>query len=399
MRTVSQLNTLLSSYLYTRADGQSVGTTTLGMLNAVLPVLYAMGDWKALLHTYEVDVSAGYFCLPPDDESVVGATLKGYPMEIRTQNYEFQQQGPGKITRPVSYAYGLIDQGMQTLMSDISSDGCDELIFTCATATFASGDIATITYTDTDEGYAQIALPLNAMSVTISSIADGGTDDDTGEELTELTVTTTTGLGLVAGLGLTITPADPVGDISFVGTFRIHSVPSSTTIMIVKSWAFETMSGTAVGAARLMPVSTIASVESIVYTSLPGRTVVKDADGIIYGILPAGDGVASFRRYACPQIPTTATEADEWDLVALVKRAFIPLTGNSDLVYLDNIPALTAAFLAVVARDGGDYDREAKMWEKARAILDKELFDTRGGADYLPSIELWGEGIPGMCNL
>jgi hypothetical protein len=397
LRTVSQLNTLLSPYL--AVGTQSGSTTTLTMLNSCLPVMYAMGDWRSLKTEYEIAATSGYFCLPPDYEAVLSASLAEAPMQINSIDYQTRYTGPGRLVRPVGSAYGLIDRGMKSLMSDIAEEGIDELIFTCASAAFASGDTATVTYSDTEEGYTQVVLPLHTITVAASGgtaitvAADGGTDATTGEVLTTLTVTSST--GLVAGLGLTISQLTGT-DATYIGTFRIHSVASATSIKIVKAYVALTGTLAAVSTPRLMPVSTIESVESIVYESLPGRTLVKDADGIIYADLLAGSGVASYRRYECPQVPEDAEEDDEWTVRATVKRAFIPLTSNSDIVHLDSIPALTSAFLAVVARDASDHEREEMLWARVRAILDKELFDAKGGVTDLPEIQLWGEGLPGM---
>ena len=317
-------------------------------------------------------------------------------MDIHSMDYQTKADGIGTLYRPVSRIYGLQDAGMVALMSDIADEGAEELIFTCASADFESGDTAKITYTDTDEGYAQVTLPLHAISVTISAAASGGTDAVTGEVLTTLTVASST--GLVAGLGLTITQLTGT-DTTYISQFRIHSVVNATSIKIVKSYV--ALSGTIAGVtdATLIPVSTIASVESLVYTSLPGRTLVKDADDILYAILPTGDGVSQYRRYECPQVDTASSDTDEWTVIAIVKRAFTPLTETSDLVYLDSIPALTAAFLSIVARDAGDHDREAMLWNRAIKILDKELADNNGGVKHTPNFQPWGRGVGSVPSL
>ena len=150
-------------------------------------------------------------------------------------------------------------------------------------------------------------------------------------------------------------------------------------------------SGTSV---TLTPASNIMSVESIKFTSLPSRVVVTDADGVIYAILPPGDGVSQYRRYKVPQPPPDTT--DEWVLTCLVKRRFIPLTSTSDIVYLDNLTALKHAFLAVVAEDNADLDRAAKHWAACEKQLQSELTQNRGGAKGYPNINIWGAGVAGL---
>ncbi len=309
MKTVAQINTLLASYL-PRADGSSPATTTILMLNQVLPRLYDLGVWKDLRAEWEADVSAGYFCLPPDYESVVSARLNDYPIDVQTQHYEYQSRGPGFLERPVAAIFGLVDQGYVSLMSDVPAEGIESLTFTLSSGTFASGDNITVRYATT----------------------------------------------------------------SGVTTFT-----SSPT------------SGTSV---TLTPASNITSVLEIQYTSIPSRMVVTDPDAYIYAIITPGDGVAQYRRYNVPQVNTNT--ADEWILTALCKRKFVPLTANTDIVYLDNLTVLKHAFLAVVAEDGGDLNQAEIHWRKCKDQLNAELAEARGGAKGYPQIEIWGKGAPAL---
>lgn len=380
MRTVAQITTELTPYLAV-ANRNSAGTSILAMLNLVLPRLYSEGDWDRLLYPYEVDAVSGYFCLPPEAECITRATLNSMPIDINDQIYEYQIGGPGQIERPVGHAIGLIDQGYRSLMSEIAEEGADEFIFTSNSA-FASGDTVLITYEDTDAGYTQVTLPLHTISIVISGAADGGSG------LTDLTVTSSA--GLVAGLGLTITQLTGT-DATYISTFRIASVPDATSVIIVKDYV--ALTGTIAGAStpRLMPESTIASVESLVYTSLPAKTWMKDADGITYAILSPGSGAAEFRRYEVPQVPPEST--DEWPVECILKRKFIPLTASTDLVYLDNLTALRYAFQAACYEDEGDSERAHVYWGKAIKSLNDHLADKRGGAKKNVTFNPWGEGV------
>jgi len=399
MRTVSNISTILGTAYLAASDGQSVGTSIIPMLNLALPRLYEMGPWKALLVETQINCTAGYAVLPPDYESILAAMVNDAHVPIQSMLYEYQHNGPGIISQPASTIYGIIDEGYVTLMSDPPDGGIEELIFT-STSAFASGDIATITYTDTDEGYTQVALPLATTTVAsasspaaISAAADGGTDSATGEVLTTLTTANNASMGLVAGLGLTLSQLTGT-DASYIGTFRIHSIPTTTSVKIVKSYVALTGTLAAVTTPRLMPVSTISSVESLVYTSLPARTVVSDLDETIYGILPAGDGVSQYRRYKVPQ-PEEDT-ATTYTLQAVCKRAFIPLTANTDQVYLDNLNVLRHAFLAIIAEDHSDLETAGKHWGIVKNILNEELATARGGIQARPNLNIWGDGIAPM---
>ena len=388
MRTVAQLDAILSPYL--AVGTRSHGTTTIRMLNLVLPQLYGMGAWKALMVEIALDCSAGYAALPPDCESISKVLVNDSWLPINSMSYEYMEAGPGIVGAGSSWIYGIIDKGYVPLMSDPPSGGIDELIFT-STSAFASGDTATVTYTDSEDGYAQVVLPLNAISGTFATSATHSTGTETKLNAASNPVSA----GFVVGMGVTITGAAVA---AYNDSWRVTEISATGGsgngyIVINKTWA-ATDSGAFTGNATLYPANTILSVESIVYASLPARVIVKDADAVVYAILPASDGVAQYRRYQVPQPPETTTE--DWTLQALCKRAFLPLVNTTDFVYLDNIQVLKNAFLAVVAEDASDCDRAAKHWAIAKVLLNQELAEANGGVKHIPNLQLWGDGIPGL---
>jgi hypothetical protein len=377
MKTVSQLSSVLSGYL--PAVGPSP-TTMVGMLNQVLPRLYEQGDYQCLLTEWETDVSSGYFPLPPQYSAIISATLNDVPVVIRSLKYETQHPGTGPLSNGVSETFGFIDKGLFPLMSEIASVGADEFIFT-STAAFASGDVVTVTYNDSVDGYLVTAVPLHAIAPTFSAASDSGDGN------TILTVSSST--GLVANMGITITGAST----AYNATWRVVSVTDATHIVIDKEWT-ATTTGTIANAKRLMPPNAISSVIKVEYASLPADTMMKDADGIIYAILPAGDGISQFRRFNCPQVPSETT--DEYLATCIVKRAFIPLTSTSDVVYIDNIQALKYGIQAVIYEDQGEFQAATISWGKAKKAMDDQEWDTRGGVQETQSVNPWGTGIAGI---
>lgn len=385
MRTVAQLTTELTPYL-AKATGNSAGTSMTGMLNIVLPRLCSEGDWSKLLYPWETtDASSGYFCIPPEAECVVRVTLEDIPLAIRDQTYDYQQNGPGKFTRPVGFDFGIVDRGFTSLMSELPTGGADEFIFT-TTGTFADGDYVQIIYSDTTDGYTEVTLPLEPLSPsrTITAAADDGGG------LVRLAVNSTS--ELVEGMGITVVVS--TGDSGYAGTWRINSVDTGNSYVYLEKAYAGNFTGTFTNARRLMPSDTIASVSSLVYTSLPARTLMKDADGIIYAILPPGDGVSAYRRYDVPQVPEDTT--DEWTASCILKRKFIPITATTDIVYLDNVTALRYAFQAVCYEDEGDFERSHIFWGKAKKALEDQLHDQRGGVVKIPEFNVWGDGVPPM---
>lgn len=389
--TVSNLSSLLSPYLATGA--QSAATTVAGMLNACGPKLQSLGDWKDLRHPVTYNVASGRFSLPMSEECALTVSLNGVPIDIMDMSVTTQYGMPGEIIRPCGWDTGIIDNGWKPLMEEPPEDGIEYLEFTSATNTaFASGDIVTVTYEDTDDGYTQVALPLNTISTAITAAVTHASGAETN-------LTVTSSAGYVVGAGVTISGgSNPAYD----GDWRVTAVPDGTHVVINKTFAAGAITGTIATNRTLQPANAIASVESMVYASLPSIVNVTSGTGddeVFYGIIPAGDGVASFRRYEVPQVPEDPQNPDDWNVVAILKRAYVPVTSNSDIVYLSNIPAWTAAFLAVVARDASDYDREAAMWNEAQKCLDQELRNTHGGTKKLPIINPFGHGMPGLSNL
>jgi len=378
MKTVTQINSVLSTYL--PASGGVSPSTMIGMLNQVLPRIYEMGDWQALLTEWEVDISSGYFFLPPDYVTINSATINGDPVQIRSLSYETQYPGTGPLSGGVGSAYGFIDKGLGPLMSEISTEGADEFLFT-STSSFSSGDTVTVTFNDAVDGRIEVTIPLHAISTSITSASDAGSGNTT------LVVSSTT--GFVANMGVTITGAGT----GYNDTWRVVSVTDATHLVIAKAFT-ATTTGTVANAKALYPPYLISSVEKVEYASLPAKVMMKDADDIIYAILPPGDGISQYRRFNCPQVPEDTTE--EFLATCVVKRAFIPLTANSDAVHIDNIAAIKSAIFAVIYEDRGELEAADIQWQKAKKFLEDETWNVRGGVQETQSVNPWGAGISGI---
>lgn len=162
MKTVAQINSMLSAYLPLN-DGHSAATSILPMLNQVLARLYNMGNWRALQQEIQLDVSSGYVCLPEDYESILSARVNDIPIEINGQHYEYQRTGPGLLERPVSYIFGLTDEGFVPTMSDLPSAGLEDLTFTLIEGTWAADDFIRVEYV-TEDGKIVYSPTLTGLS-------------------------------------------------------------------------------------------------------------------------------------------------------------------------------------------------------------------------------------------
>jgi hypothetical protein len=245
MRTVAQINSVLSTYLPV-ADGHSAATSILPMLNQVLPRLYNMGNWRALQQEVELDVSAGYICLPEDYESLLSVRINDIPAEIRGQHYEYQTTGPGFLERPVSFFFGLTDEGFIPTMSDLPITGLDEMIFTLINGTWDSSDSIRVEYvtedgrfvwTPTLTGLSTITLTpaepiLSVQSIQYTSMPNRVTVKDSDDYLYAV---------LMAGDGVTEyrrysvpqVPENPTGEwtISGIAKQKFRQLTSNTDIV------------------------------------------------------------------------------------------------------------------------------------------------------------------------
>jgi hypothetical protein len=104
-----------------------------------------------------------------------------------------------------------------------------------------------------------------------------------------------------------------------------------------------------------------------------------------------GDFVARYRRYRTSQ----PSNGDTQKVFLLLKRAFLPLMDESDIVYLGNVNAIKCAILATTAEDNADIERSGYHWQVCRQLLEEEKDASRGGARQVFTIDPYsGNGTP-----
>lgn len=62
------------------------------------------------------------------------------------------------------------------------------------------------------------------------------------------------------------------------------------------------------------------------------------------------------------------------------KRRYADLTGDSDIVYPDNVGALKLGLMSLAYEDSGDFEKAELYFSKCLALLNDELTEARGGA-------------------
>jgi hypothetical protein len=103
-----------------------------------------------------------------------------------------------------------------------------------------------------------------------------------------------------------------------------------------------------------------------------------------------GDQIFRYRRYRT-RTPSNVTQ----DIFLLLKRAFVPITDESDIVYLGNVNAIKSGILATTAEDNADIERANYHWQVCKQLLEDEKDAYRGGARQVMRVDPYsGNGTP-----
>lgn len=109
------------------------------------------------------------------------------------------------------------------------------------------------------------------------------------------------------------------------------------------------------------------------------RTDVNDSDTNIAEIL-VGSDLVRYRRFR------VAGARDSTYVHVLVKRAWLPLSASTDIVWLGNLSAWKHALLGKLAEDNADIDRANYHWAVCKQMLEDEKDASRGAA--IPKLDL-----------
>lgn len=103
-----------------------------------------------------------------------------------------------------------------------------------------------------------------------------------------------------------------------------------------------------------------------------------------------GDQIFRYRRYRT-RTPSNATQ----EIFLLLKRAFVPIMDESDIVYLGNVNAIKSGILATTAEDNADIERANYHWQVCKQLLEDEKDAYRGGARQTMRVDPYsGNGSP-----
>lgn len=120
-------------------------------------------------------------------------------------------------------------------------------------------------------------------------------------------------------------------------------------------------------------------IESILHDDVPAEVdvvAVNQDDSSEYVLARVrGDGVARYRHYRFSN-----PNAETIDIKMLLKRAWIPVIDDTDVIYLGNLSALKHGLLGMLAEDNADLERAQYHWTICRQLLDEELDMARSAA-------------------
>ena len=103
-----------------------------------------------------------------------------------------------------------------------------------------------------------------------------------------------------------------------------------------------------------------------------------------------GDVIFRYRRYRV-RTPSNVTQ----EIFLLLKRSFIPIMGESDIVYLGNVNCIKHGILATTAEDNADIERANYHWQVCKQLLEDEKDAYRGGARQSMRVDPYsGNGSP-----
>ena len=103
-----------------------------------------------------------------------------------------------------------------------------------------------------------------------------------------------------------------------------------------------------------------------------------------------GDQIFRYRRYRT-KTPSGLTQ----EVFLLLKRAFVPIMDESDIVYLGNVNAIKSGILATTAEDNADIERANYHWQVCKQLLEDEKDAYRGGARQVMRVDPYsGNGTP-----
>ena len=397
-------------------------------LNLALPRLYNMGMWRDLLFEHVVSTSDGTFTIPDHAESVIAALLDptgdtvdySYPQEIRSQFHDYNIMGRNdRAGENTLAAFGIVDDGYSPTIEEVTAPsgftgyqiavhpifpnvavptvaGTENLIINYSvlagakTATLSLGGESVVNVGDYDvQNVSQIKVGGVSLGEDVDVVvvprgyggSVGSAVNDSHPSLTLAGITDSAPLGSFTQSANVITvPVTDASDVSVGDIININGFPNSTG---------------GVNANTEYRVTGVDKTNNKVflYRSVSATdTWAADSDSKVFhypvtklAVVNAAGTVSRFRRY---RVDVNNQKAS---LRLLLKRKFVTLVDENDVIHVSSLSAIKHAMLGNIAEENADLERANYHWSVCRNILDEQLDAHRGAAK--PAIRFDPSGV------
>ena len=403
-------------------------------LNLALPRLYNMGLWRDLLFEHVVSTSDGTFTIPDYAESVIAALLDptgdtvdySYPQEIRSQFHDYNIVGRNdRAGENTLAAFGIVDDGYAPSQNELKP------IADLSPASQGYYLIITPSFPD-------LSLPptvSDSRKVTVVFKVKAGTKTETfnlnsqqflagaDSDVSEILEVKTEGVDLgqevkVVAYYVTTNPVDQ--ELTLSGTTvkqggGTGSGSSTTTITVPVTDASSVKEGDfisfdnwdSVSGVDISAVPSLFVVSGVDTTSTPHNIYVarSTSAAITWNLVGADGASGKIYHYDTTQLATVRqpnkvsryrryrvdANNQKASLRLLLKRKFVPLLDQNDLVYVSSLHAIKHAMLGNIAEENADLERANYHWSVCRNVLDEQLDAHRGAAK--PAVRLDPSGV------
>ena len=379
-------------------------------LNLALPRLYNMGMWRDLLFEHVVSTSDGTFTIPAHAESIVAALLDStgdsvdysYPQKIRSQFHDYNIVGRNDRDGENTLAsFGIVDDGYSPTIEEITAPsgftgyqiavhpifpnvavptvvGTENLIINYSvlagakTATLSLGGESVVNVGDYDvQNVSQIKVGGVSLGEDVDVVVvprgyGGSVGSAVNDSHPSLTLSGTT---FTQSANVITVPVTDVSNVSVGDIININGFPNSTG---------------GVNANTEYRVTGVDKTNNKVflYRSVSATdTWTADSDSKVFhypvtklAVVNAAGTVSRFRRY---RVDVNNQKAS---LRLLLKRKFVPLVDENDVIHVSSLSAIKHAMLGNIAEENADLERANYHWSVCRGVLDEQLDAHRGAA-------------------
>jgi len=347
-KTTNQLYQTHGQYLDAAESGEEAFNLA---LNEVMPRIYKMGYWREMLVEHTQDASAGYVSLPQDTDSIVAGVLDNSAIPTRSLWHDYKLFGTNKDDRTDMTAF--IDDGYAPTYRDLVA-GNEYMI-----------NIVTLKVGVNIPNTSQSSVVVKYRRYSDATSGSGGANALTGSA--------------------TVLESDSYNEDSVVlfdqgypnyGLVKGHD---DITEILSISWSNLTEDH---------PLRVQA-----IYKGTAGGAAATDATkDLILADLNTANGSSRYRRFRVGGTNSTSSAH------MLLKRKWVDVDSNTDLVHMPANAILKHALLGKLAEDNADIQRASYHWGLVAQLLETDTDSYRGAAK--PTLHVAPGGIgAGMSGM